>query len=159
MYKPYPSLALLVLLLAACSAPAPEPTATTEAPPTTNSNRCYLGVVSSDNGRISDSLSLTLRTKDDTVVGRLNWRPQEKDRLQGRILGAVTGDSIHAVLTYRAEGEEAKEERSFVIEKGNLVELEGARHLVKDTWMYETRAKLERGMVLQEVDCEANRRR
>lgn len=81
------------------------------------------GVALSDNGRISDSLSLTLRTKGDTVVGRLNWRPQEKDRLQGRILGAVTGDSIHAVLTYRAEGEEAKEERSFVIEKGNLVEL------------------------------------
>lgn len=149
-------LATIAIVVSSCSAPEAEPAP--PAPPQAqdqNKSRCYLGVSISADGSIRDSMSLTLRAKVDTVVGRMDWNPQEKDRLRGHVLGRIAGERIDAVLTYRAEGEEAKEERSFLVENGDLVELEGERHLVDGIWKFKTPGSLKRGMVLKAIDCQA----
>jgi hypothetical protein len=77
--------------------------------------RCYERVTSG-NG-ITDQLTLQVEFDSDSISGRLDWLPQEKDSQRGTIKGIRVSDEKYSVYyDYTAEGVKNTEKQTIVFE-------------------------------------------
>lgn len=110
-------------------------------------NFCYLKVIS------KDSIILNFARKGDSVVGRFDWKPYEKDKKLSMFKGIVNGSSVNALANYQAEGMNYTEELIFSLEAttatvkyGEMVESDNG------IWMYKNKAKTSE-QKLDQVEC------
>ncbi|WP_134088153.1 hypothetical protein [Olivibacter sp. XZL3] len=69
--------------------------------PTNPHETCYLRL---EGPSSQDSTFVTLSIVNDTVTGKYNWIPFEKDRRTGRLSGIKRGDTIDVVWHFTQEG-------------------------------------------------------
>lgn len=101
-----------------------------------------------------DSTFLTLTIAGNTVTGRMEWVPWEKDGARGDLTGKLEGNKVTADWNYTIEGSEQAEEKVFIIEKdavgemtGELTEVAGGKLVLKDP------ADAKIGSYLTKVPC------
>lgn len=67
-----------------------------------------------------DTISMSLKVKDDNVTGTLSFNLMEKDKNIGSIEGKIIGDTVFAHYKFMSEGTESFREVVFV-KKGNAL--------------------------------------
>ena len=110
-------------------------------------NFCYLKVIS------RDSIILNFTRKGDSIIGRFDWKPYEKDKKLSMFKGIVNGSNVNALANYQAEGMNYTEELIFSLEAatatikyGEMVESDNG------IWMYKNKTKTSE-QKLNQVEC------
>ncbi|MEO0059855.1 MAG: hypothetical protein RLZZ312_1502 [Bacteroidota bacterium] len=72
-----------------------------------------------------DTTAVELTFDRNKINGKMHWNPFEKDGAVGTLDGSLENDTIVAVYSYMIEGNNQKEEKVFVYNNNNLIELSG----------------------------------
>jgi hypothetical protein len=119
--------------------------------------QCFLKVQEStadaQGNVIRDSIMFEVERKGDSIYGKLDWKPQEKDRKLSTFTGLIKGTEAKAIAIAKGEGVTNKEELHFTL-KGNTVSIKYGK-MVKgndDVYKYKD-ANATTVEVLQKIDC------
>ena len=112
-----------------------------------NAPMCFLSSVS------KDSTSVRLQIDGDKVTGELYWLPYQKDSAYGKFKGKITGDTISVEYNYMIEGNQQSEDKIFVMQGDNLLEMGGELILMGDKMVIKQPAKVKVRNRLTKIDC------
>lgn len=94
--------------------------------------KCYERVTSG-NG-ITDRLVLQVTFKGDSLLGKLDWLPQEKDSQRGKIKGVQIDEAKYSVnYDYTAEGVNNREDQMIVFQDDIAIISRGEEVFSTDT--------------------------
>jgi methionine-rich copper-binding protein CopC len=68
-----------------------------------------------------DITTVTLTISGDTVTGKMDWVPFEKDSARGTLSGTLQNGEMNLLYDYTIEGAHQTEEKIMKIENGNLL--------------------------------------
>jgi len=119
--------------------------------------QCFLKVQEStadaQGNVIRDSIMFEVERKGDSVYGKLDWKPQEKDRKQSTFTGLIKGTEARAIAIAKGEGVTNKEELHFTL-KGNTVSIKYGEMVKDNDDVYKYKdASATSVEVLQKIDC------
>jgi len=100
-----------------------------------------------------DTMAVQRAITDEEVTGRIDWRPQAKDRMLGTLQGRMEGDRLTEMYTYPAEGMTATEQRVFQVGTDHISVLSGEMEERKGVWVWKDPANAVHGMRVPEVNC------
>ena len=119
--------------------------------------QCFLKVTESkpdSSGKvIRDSIIFEMERKGDSVIGILNFKPEEKDRKLSTYKGIITGETANAIAVTKAEGSTNNEELVFKV-KDNTVSIQYGEMAEGKNGLWQYKDKTATSFeVLQKVDC------
>lgn len=100
-----------------------------------------------------DSLWISMDVVGELVNGEYRWLPAEKDRKTGTFTGTLENGVVTALLTYTAEGMNAKEEILLRPEAGGVRVGSGELARSEGVWLFKKKELATYGDLVPEVPC------
>lgn len=110
---------------------------------------CYAG----SSGK--DTITLSLSTTGDNVIGSLDYKFYEKDRNHGSVSGHLAGDTLIADYIFTSEGLQSIRQVAFLKKENTLIEGHGDMEEKNGKMVFKNTGTLHftGGFVLQKTAC------